>query len=134
MDRDALIARLKAELATRTPPIAFAYLFGSFGRGDQGPKSDVDLAVFHCAPPDPGLAGPILDLEAHLARDLRREVQVVDLRKAPVDLVFRILRDKVVLVDRDKSARIGFEVHARNEYWDLKPILDLVRKKRRSAG
>ncbi len=134
MDRTAIIARLASDLAARSPAIAFAYLFGSVARGDHQPASDIDIAIFparsHSADPFP----TVLDLEADLARIFRREVQVIDLRRAPVDLVFRILRDKVVLVDHDRSERLAFEVRARNEYWDLKPILDLVRKKRRSAG
>jgi hypothetical protein len=134
VDRTTTIARLAAELTARSPEIAFAYLFGSLARGDHGPASDVDIAVFHAYPPASHPVPTILELEADLARQLRREVQVVDLRSASPDLVVRILRDKIVLVDRDRSARISFEVRLRNEYWDLKPLLDRIRKKRRSAG
>jgi len=35
-----------AGLFARTPRIKFAYLFGSCARGDQGPASDIDIAVF----------------------------------------------------------------------------------------
>ena len=47
---------------------------------------------------------------------------------APVDLVHRILRDGRLLVERDRSARIAFEVRARNEYFDLLPMLRLYRR------
>ena len=60
-------------------------------------------------------------------------VQVVALNHAPVDLVHRVLRDGKLLVDRDPSARIRFEVRARNEFFDLKPILDRYRAARRAS-
>ena len=49
---------------------------------------------------------------------------------APVDLVHRILRDQSLLLDRDPSARIRFEVDARNRYFDLKSLLDQYRAAR----
>ena len=60
-------------------------------------------------------------------------VQVVALNHAPVDLVHRVLRDGKLLVDRDPSARIRFEVRARNEFFDLKPILDRYRAARSAS-
>jgi hypothetical protein len=38
-------------------------------------------------------------------------------------LRIRVLRDGRLLVDRDPSARIAFEVRTRNEAFDLEPIL-----------
>jgi len=134
MDRELLISRLRTVLETSALELVFAYLFGSFARGDQKDSSDVDLAVYYREPPRPSLNSPPACLEADLVRELGREVQVIDLHRAPPDLVFRILRDKVVLLDRDKSLRIRFEVRARNEFWDLEPILDIVRKKKRSSA
>ncbi len=40
-----------------------------------------------------------------------------------------MLRDGVLLLDRDPSARIRFEVRARNEFFDLQPILALYRRR-----
>jgi len=50
---------------------------------------------------------------------------------APSDLVHRVLRDGRLLVDRDRRARIRFEVAARNRYFDMQPIW---RRYRRNAG
>ena len=60
--------------------------------------------------------------------------QVIVLNHAPVDLVHRVLRDGKLLVDRDPSARIAFEVRARNGFFDLKPVLDQYRAARRPSG
>jgi uncharacterized protein len=53
----------------------------------------------------------------------------VILNDAPVDLVHRVLRDRTVLLERDRVARIRFEVHARNMYLDLEPILTAYRRR-----
>jgi hypothetical protein len=60
-----------------------------------------------------------------------RPVDLVVLNRAPVDLVHHILRDGVLLLDRDRSNRIRFEVRLRNEYFDLLPHL---RRYRRDEG
>jgi hypothetical protein len=75
-----------------------------------------------------------LDLEADLERLLGVPTQVIVLNHAPVDLVHRVLRDGKLLVDRDPSARIEFEVRARNGFFDLKPVLDQYRAARRPSG
>jgi hypothetical protein len=59
---------------------------------------------------------------------LELPVQVVVLNRAPVDLVIRVLRDGKLLVDRDRSKRVRFEVRARKEHWDLEPILQRYRR------
>ena len=105
------------------PELVIAYLFGSVARGTDRAGSDVDIAVVYENDPPPGLAGLGLDLEGELERGLRRPVQVVVLNSAPPDLIHRVLRDGKLLLERDRSARIRFEVRKRNEYFDLLPIL-----------
>jgi len=41
---------------------------------------------------------------------------------APVSRVHRVLRDGVLVLGRAPSARIRFEVRARNELFELQPI------------
>ena len=38
-----------------------------------------------------------------------------------------MLRDRQLLLDRDRSARLRFEVRSRNEYFDLLPVLQRYR-------
>lgn len=127
---DAAIDRIVAEVCASRPDVAAVYLFGSVARDAAGPGSDVDVAVLFARNPPALLAGPRYSLEGDLERALRRPVDLVVLNDAPVDLRTRVLRDGRILVDRDRSARIAFEVRTRNEAFDLQPILTQYRAAR----
>jgi predicted nucleotidyltransferase len=108
--------------------IAAAYLFGSLARGTAKTRSDVDIAVLYEGDPPTGLAGLGVELAGDLERLLGHPVDVIVLNRAPTDLVHRVLRDGHLLVDRDRSRRIAFEIQSRNEYFDLLPHLLRYRK------
>jgi uncharacterized protein len=130
MDDAAIEHRLRAFFETQAPEVAAAYLFGSVARGTSRSTSDVDVGVLLLRRPAATLGDLPLDLEADLERLLGVRTQVVVLNRAPADLVHRVLRDGKLLVDRDPSRRIAFEVRARNEFFDLKPVLDQYRRVR----
>ena len=94
--------------------------------GDRDQRRRVGVLFSDDRPPT--LAGLHLDLEAELERAWAMPVQLVVLNRAPCDLVHRVLRDGIVVVDRDPSRRIRFEVRARNAYFDLKPYVDRYRR------
>jgi uncharacterized protein len=129
MDAAEIEEKLRSLLAARAEAdgIAAAYLFGSVARGTARPDSDVDVGVLYSVDPPKTLAG-MFDLEGDLESALGLPVQVVVLNYAPVDLIVRVLRDGKLLVDRDRSRRIQFEVRSRNELWDLEPYLRLYRR------
>ena len=107
------------------------YLFGSLARGEASATSDVDVAVLFSRAPERALSGAALTLEGALERHLGRPVDLVSLNGAPADLVHRVLRDGVIVFDRDRSRRLRFEVDKRNEFFDLEPVR---RRYRRGAG
>ena len=107
--------------------IAAVYLFGSFARGTPGPDSDIDIGILYDAAPPRTLAGQPFEVAADLGIRLGREVELVVLNDAPVDLVHRVLRDGLIIAEPNKSKRIAFEVRSRNLYWDMKPLLDRYR-------
>jgi predicted nucleotidyltransferase len=130
MDGTAIERTLRSLLTARAEAdgIAAAYLFGSMARGTARPDSDVDVGVLYSKDPPKTLLGMGFTLEADLESALGLPVQLVVLNYAPVDLIVRVLRDGKLLVDRDRSRRIQFEVQSRNEYWDLEPYLRLYRR------
>jgi predicted nucleotidyltransferase len=111
-----------------------AYLFGSVARGEARPDSDVDVGVLFEAAVPPTLDAPQFRLEAELERRLGRRVQVIALNRASADLVHRVLRDGRIVLDRDRAARICFEVHSRNQYFDMAPIRCLYRRQPESRA
>lgn len=120
---------LRKFFAARPAGIVAAYLFGSVARGTAGARSDVDVAVLYEAAPPATIEGLPLDLENAIHQLVARPVQVIVLNTAPVSLVHRVLRDGVLVLDRVPSARIRFEVRARNEFFDLQPILARYRRR-----
>jgi predicted nucleotidyltransferase len=120
---------LRSFFSTRTEGVAAVYLFGSVARGRARPgSSDVDIGLLAREAPPRTFAGLPLDLEGELERLLRQPVDLVLLNTAPVDLVHRVLRDGELIAEPDRAARIRFEVKARNEYFDLLPILTQYRR------
>ncbi len=123
-----MVDSLQRLLACAPEDIVAAYLYGSHARGSAGAKSDVDVAVLLVGRPEPKLRSRARELESAAEAALRRPVQVVVLNGASSDLVHRVLRDGVILLDRDRPARLRFEVQARNEYFDMEPIRRLYRR------
>lgn len=123
----SIVEPLRASLLD-TAGVVTAYLFGSMARGDGSAESDVDVAILLDHQPRPSLKSMPLDLEARLERLLGRPVQIVVLNRASPDLVHRVLRDGQILVDRDRPRRLRFEVQARNEYFDIAPVLRRYRE------
>lgn len=120
-----LVTVLTASEALR--PIC-AYLYGSRARGGARPDSDVDLAVLPAAEVKAGPFGPLGDLKGELEERLSMPVDVLDLRTATADVVHRVLRDGVLLLETDPAARVAYEVARRNEYFDLLPYLRAYRR------
>lgn len=130
MGREAIKSALERYFRDVPIPLVCAYLYGSLARSEERPESDVDVAVLLAEQTDGGLLSPIVRLRGELERSLHRTVDLIDLRSAPVDLIHRVMRDGVLLVERDPSARVHFEVDARNRYFDLLPHLQRYRRER----
>lgn len=120
--------RLRRALEDRAD-IAAAWLFGSRARGTAGGASDVDIAILLRRDPPRSLAGLHLDLRDELAGEVGRPVDLVILNHAPPDLIHRVLRDGVLLLEHDRSHRVRFEVRKRAEYFDLEPFLRRYRRR-----
>jgi predicted nucleotidyltransferase len=127
MKREQIEAAVHAHCSQRADVVA-VYLFGSRARGTARPSSDVDLAVLYREPQQPGLEALSLPLEGDLEAALGVPVQVLSLNLAPPDVIHRVLRDGVLLLERDASRRVAFEVRSRNEYFDVRPYLDEYRR------
>lgn len=112
-----------ADYFRQKPGIVAVYLYGSVAKGKERSESDVDIGVLYERPPEATLlAQPFAD-EARLGQLLACPAQVIVMNQAPPDLVHRILRDGILVLEPNRSQRISFEVRARNLYFDLLPML-----------
>lgn len=126
-----MLKELLIERLSRVDGLVAAYLFGSRARGDGSERSDVDIGLWLERAPSSFDELP-LELTADLEQRLALPVDVVVLNGAPSDLVHRVLRDGVLLVERDRSARIRLEVRSRNDYFDMTAFRRDYRRGRRS--
>jgi uncharacterized protein len=115
------IEEIRARLDDR-PEIVLAYLFGSSARGTASPQSDLDVAVL-ASETSPN----VLRYRARLAEALTevaggKAVEVILLDEAPPALAGRIVREGRLLVCRDESQRVRFEVRALEREFDTAPL------------
>ena len=129
------IVRLTAWAAVQ-PDIAAAWLFGSRARGDARPESDIDLALL----PTPKSTEDPLRRRLRWMRDAataaglaESQLDLIDLRDAPVLLAFAALRDGRLLVAPDPVARTAFAestFHRAQEALHLRHIAMAARARR----
>ena len=103
------------------PHVAFALVFGSSARGTAHAGSDVDVALGFGRGRGPGgyeLGAIVSRLEGAAGRS----VDVVVLEDASPGLAYRVFRDGVVVLVRDRSALVERKARTILEYLDYRPI------------
>ena len=107
--------------------ILFAYLFGSYAKGTQNEKSDIDIAVY------------LIDEEIlekyplYTSRLAIRIENILDKKKVDVRILngstlrFRnqVLMHGKLLFSKDEKKRIEFETSSLDKYYDFKPLIDI---------
>lgn len=123
-------ARRRLAEALDKEGVVAAMLIGSQARGEAGPLSDVDLAIWHEPDLNRDQRWGLLMALMGAAQDAlgTNEVDVVMLNHAPPLLQHRAIRDAVRLVERDHAQRVRFEEGALLNYLDTKPLRDELRR------
>jgi uncharacterized protein len=114
----------RATLASALPDNWVIYAYGSFARGDERPDSDLDLGVLM----PPGIDFPDrLTLMADVAQKVGREVDIVNLRAANLDLIHEILREGRALLVRCPAEVLAWEAEQMTDHSLFAPRrLDIV--------
>ena len=97
-------AAIGAALAD-VPHVAFALVFGSCARGAAHAGSDVDVALGFGRGRQPG-AYEIGAIVSRLEEAVGQSVDIVALEDAPPGLAYRVFRDGVAVLVRDRSALV----------------------------
>jgi predicted nucleotidyltransferase len=116
-----------AATTARHDAIATAWLFGSLARGDARSTSDLDLAVLLAVPDDEHARAQLAELSLELERwSPSGRVDVIVL--GPQGPVFRqrVLREGVLVLDRDVPRRKAFQARTTIDYLDWKPTHDIA--------
>lgn len=102
--------------------LVFAYLFGSHAQNNLFPLSDIDIAVFLNMRKNESYFDMKCSLYAEFCRVLKRnDVDVVMLNTATnIVLLDKIIREGIVLVDRNPSLRVEFELKILHQAIDFK--------------
>ena len=131
MNSTQIKEKLKTLVQSLAPfaEIDVLYLFGSHAGGRPSDLSDIDLGV---------LLAKDVDHEKYF--DYRRRliasfaeilmsdrVDVIILNQAPCFLAFHVMAPRHILLDRNPTHRIEFEVKTANAFLDFRPFLE-VRK------
>jgi predicted nucleotidyltransferase len=128
-------SELAHQVVELLPDVVAVYLFGSYADGTSTPHSDVDLAVLGARP----LRGETLGVAREMLADgLRRDVDLVDLRRASTVLRAQVVSTARLLLDLDPSTREQFETWVYSAYARLneerREILERIRREGRIHG
>ena len=105
-------------LAAALPEAWAIYVYGSFARGDERPDSDLDLAVLLA----PGAKLPDkLALISEVSQQVGRDVDLVNLREAGLDLVHELLQNGEPLLVRRESDVLVWEAERMTDYAEFNP-------------
>ena len=119
------------ELARRLmlqPDVLAAWIFGSRVTGRDRPESDLDVAVLLAGGDDAvALNERRLELQTLLADGYPAAVDVVVLNLATSVLQHEVLAQGRRFFERDRAARVDFEVRAGQVYADLEPMRAMFR-------
>jgi predicted nucleotidyltransferase len=118
-DRQKIAESVRSILAS-SEDIVFAYIYGSFARGES--VRDLDVALYTTEDKDFLFA---IDIAVLLRRDTGFEVDVTVMNHAPVALQFAILRDGVLLLSKDEALRTALIERVSRQYREYTHFRDL---------
>jgi predicted nucleotidyltransferase len=100
--------------------LSLFYLFGSYASAQTSKLSDLDVAVLGEQVLE---LDRLLDLTGELQQILEEEaVDLIDLRKAPLPLIHRVLKEGKCLYARDLRTKIENEMRWESLYFDTVPL------------
>jgi len=102
--------------------ILFAYIFGSYARGEARENSDIDVAIYVKKVPK-----DIFKYENKIAskieKEIKKQVEVRILNKLPFLLQSRITKEGKLIFSKNEKERIKFETFVLSNYLDFSYLM-----------
>lgn len=129
-DKNIIVEYLKDKLKPR-----FIYLFGSFAKGEGRQDSDIDLAIYM----DKEISAyDLFIISNKLSFEVKRDVQIVDLRDIDTVFAAQIVGNREELYCEDEALKANYNIRAFKDYAKLneerKVILDAIERDGRIYG
>ncbi len=106
--------------------ILFAYIFGSYAKGNMRADSDVDIGIYLKEEMN---IEEYLKIRMDLTKICKRQVDLVVLNAATPLLKYEIYKNNILLFTRDRTIESNYKVKTLFEYNDIKRYLDMSYKK-----
>lgn len=111
--------------------VEFIYLFGSFARGEAREDSDIDIALFSIEKVN---SYELFVLANHLSFELKRDVQIIDLKSITTVFAAQIVSNKEILYSNSEENSSKYDVKILKEYAKLNEERDIVLKRIKKDG
>lgn len=109
----SLASKITETIGAQVPDLIAIYQFGSAGTPAMRTESDVDLAFLADMAMDPVATW---DLAQRIARDIGRDVDLIDLRRASTVMAAQIVTTATRLLCNDEARCDAFEAYALSDY------------------
>ena len=116
------IIKRTVDILIKYEDIIFAYIFGSYAKGNIRENSDMDIAIYLKNNVDTSV---YLDMKMKLSENIKREVDLVILNSATPLLKYEIYKNNILLFTHDKTIESKYKVKTLFEYNDIKNYLSL---------
>lgn len=128
MDKKRIKTQLN-KILRQQQNVEFAYLFGSVVRGDAIKSSDIDVAVSVDKNKTKDFFEEKLKLTNILSEKLEQNIDVVILNNASLLMKFSVQNEGELIIEKDHSKRVDFELKAINEYFDFQPYREMYNQR-----
>ncbi|MEO0115376.1 MAG: nucleotidyltransferase domain-containing protein [candidate division WOR-3 bacterium] len=108
-----------AQRLAQEKDILFAYIGGSYGKGKEGPLSDIDIAIFLTNNAEDYFVKKIELYNLATEVLCTDEVDIIILNEATSEFAFNLIKNSTLLLSNDEAKRIVFETKVIREYQDF---------------
>ncbi|TYT20334.1 nucleotidyltransferase domain-containing protein [Dictyoglomus thermophilum] len=128
--KDKIIEAIKNELEKREN-VLFAYIFGSFVNSEE--YNDIDVAIYVSNFDREKVLDMEFELERILEDKVKKPFDVRIINEAPLGFVYNVLRNKIIVLDRDSLLRSDFESLIFRKYFDYQHLIEEYLKEIKNA-